>query len=402
MATFKCTAVGDAMSLRRLPEKYDGLGEIIEFIGKGDFRFVNLETTVHNYETYGAAESGGTWLCSPPEVLDDCKRFGFNILTTANNHSMDYAHTGLELTLEYIKKAGYKNAGVGRTLAEAAAPVYIDTEAGRYALIGCCSSFNSQDLAGDQSRHTIGRPGINGIRHSVVYQAPKEELAHLERIAELSYLGGERPVRRKEGYLPPLPEGKVEFGNILFEEADTYGKREILNEVDMKRVADSIREARYFADYVIISMHSHQLKRARKDEPADFFEEFAHRCIDAGADAIIGHGPHLLRPIEIYKGRPIFYSLGDFVLQIENITRAPADMYEKQGMSPEQGLDALFDKRNAHGTRGLCYERVMYEAVIPYWEAEDGKLTTLKLLPIELGYGLPRSQSGWPRPAKDR
>lgn len=399
MKTFKCTAVGDAMFLRRLPENYEGLQEIIEFISKGDFRFVNLETTIHNHETYGAAQSGGTWLCSPPEVLDDCKRFGFNVLSTANNHALDYHHRGLELTLDYVKKAGFPNAGVGKTLADAAAPIYIDTENGRYALIGCCSTFNPGDMAGEQSRHMIGRPGINGIRHSVVYQAPKEEIEHLNRIADLAQIDAFRRIARKEGYLSPLPEGKSEFGSYAFEESDSYGKREILNKTDMARVVDSIREARYFADYVIVSMHSHEIKGTTKDEPADFYVEFARGCIDAGANAIVGHGPHLLRPIEIYKGCPIFYSLGDFGLQIENVTKVPADMYKAQGLTPEDGLDVLFDKRNAHGTKGLCYEKVMYEAVIPYWEAKDGKLTSLTLMPIELGYGLPRSQSGWPKPA---
>ena len=108
MASVKCTAVGDAMVLRRLPGNYPGLEEIISFIGQGDFRFVNLETTIHNHETYGAAWSGGTWFCSPPEVLDDCKTFGFNILSTANNHAMDYSHIGLEKTMNYIRKAGFR------------------------------------------------------------------------------------------------------------------------------------------------------------------------------------------------------------------------------------------------------------------------------------------------------
>ena len=58
----------------------------------------------------------------------------------------------------------------------------------------------------------------------------------------------------------------------------------------------------------------------------------------------------------------------------------------------------LFDKRNYHGTKGLCYEKVMHEAIIPYWEAEDGVLTKLTLLPIELNFGKHRSVSGWPRP----
>ena len=71
------------------------------------------------------------------------------------------------------------------------------------------------------------------------------------------------------------------------------------------------------ADYVLISIHSHELSGNSKENPSDFLQEFAHKCIDSGADAIIGHGPHLLRPIEIYKNRPIFYSLGDFVIHNE-------------------------------------------------------------------------------------
>ena len=119
----KFTAAGDAMVLRRLPGNYPGFQELQSFINQGDFRFVNMETTIHNHETYGAAESGGTWFCSPPGVLEDAKTFGFNILTTCNNHALDYGHIGLEKTLDYVEKAGFPNAGAGRTLADAAAPV---------------------------------------------------------------------------------------------------------------------------------------------------------------------------------------------------------------------------------------------------------------------------------------
>jgi hypothetical protein len=73
MATIKCTAAGDAMVMRRLPGSYPGFEELKNFISQGDFRFFNLETTIHNHETYGAAISGGTWFCSPPEVLEDAR-----------------------------------------------------------------------------------------------------------------------------------------------------------------------------------------------------------------------------------------------------------------------------------------------------------------------------------------
>ena len=402
MSVMKCTAAGDSMVLRRLPGEYPGFNELRDFIHQGDFRFFNLETTIHNHETYGAAISGGTWFCSPPEVLEDAKTFGFNILTTANNHAMDYSHVGLEKTLSYVEKSGFPNAGVGRTLADAAAPVYLDTMEGRFALIGACSSFHPDAMAGEQSRTVPGRPGINGIRPVTTYQLPQEQLDQLKAIASAIDINSRREVIRKEGYLPPLPSNKAEFGELMFEAAEKAGKVSHVNPVDMARMEKSIKEALYFADYVIVSIHSHQLKNTDKSLPDDFLVEFCRKCIDAGAHAVIGTGPHLLRPIEIYKGCPIFYSLGDFVIQLENIRKAPADMYEGQKLDPNTGIDVLFDTRNAGGTKGLCYEKVMFESVIPYWEAEDGKLTKLILMPIELNFDKSRSMNGWPRPKYDQ
>ena len=148
MNHFKCTAAGDAMVFRRFAE-YEGFGELKEFIEKGDFRYLNLETTVHDFETCGAALSGGSWFCAEPEVLNDMHRYGFNILTTANNHSHDYGIEGLLKTLEYVKKSGFPCAGTGKTLADASGPVYLDTPEGRYALIAGCSSFTPDMMAGE-------------------------------------------------------------------------------------------------------------------------------------------------------------------------------------------------------------------------------------------------------------
>lgn len=401
MSKIKCTAVGDTMAFRRLPGHYPGFDELTQFIGQGDFRFCNLETTIHNYESFGAARSGGSWLCAQPEILEDLKEFGFNILTTANNHAMDYSYKGLERTMDYIRAAGFPFAGTGMNLAEASAPTYLDTPGGRFALIAGCTTFHPEESAGEQTRTVAGRPGLNTIRHSVTYELPEEELALLQRIAEQVALNGEDDILRKEGYLPSLQEGSVRFGNLDFRQADKPGRVTRINETDMERTVRAIREARFMTDYVIVSIHSHEIRCTSKEEPAQFLEEFAHRCIDAGAHAVIGTGPHLLRPLEIYKGCPIFYCLGDFVIQLENIERAPAEMFEKQKMDGNDTLDHLFWNRSNGGKRGLCYDKVMYEAIVPYWEAEDGKLTKLVLLPIELGFGRPRSQSGWPEPNKN-
>ena len=106
MSVMKCTAAGDAMIFRQLPGHYEGFEALRDFIAQGELRFLNLETTIHNFETYGAALSGGSWFCAEPRVLDGVKEFGFNMLTTANNHAMDYSHAGLLKTLEYLRRRG--------------------------------------------------------------------------------------------------------------------------------------------------------------------------------------------------------------------------------------------------------------------------------------------------------
>ena len=130
--------------------------------------------------------------------------------------------------------------------------------------------------------------------------------------------------------------------------------------------------------------------------PPDFVEEFAHFCIDAGAHAVIGHGPHLLRPVEVYKNRPIFYSLGDFILQLYSVPVAPEDFYAKQNLTSDSTVHELLAKRSADFSRGLMEDPVMSEAVVPYWEMENGELTKLELLPVICRKQENKSVSGLP------
>ena len=397
---FSCTATGDSMITRRLPAdgEYAGFSEVRDFIMQADFRYGNLETTVHNFECYGGAQSGGSWLCSPPGVIDDLRKFGMNVLCTANNHALDYAHGGLVRTLEYLEEKEMPYAGTGRNLADASRPVYIDTVSGRYALIGCTMTFNPECMAGAQTGSVMGRPGVNGIRVNKKYHLPKEEFVHLKRIADALGINDSMEIIRAEGYLPQLKEGEQPFGRaLMFEAAE---KAEIISKphpVDMKRITDAIAEARFMADYVVVSMHNHELVGKSKETVDQVSKEFAHACIDAGADAIIGTGPHLLRGMEIYKNKPIFFCLGDFIIQLETILRAPDGMFAKQNLDGNDRLDVMFNDRSANGKRGLCYDPIMYKSVIPYWEADENGLTKLILMPIEEQFGMPRPRAGWPQ-----
>ena len=176
-----------------------------------------------------------------------------------------------------------------------------------------------------------------------------------------------------------------------------------INKADYDRVAKAIEEAAWQSDEVLISIHSHQLDGDAKENTAEFMVDFAHFCIDCGATAVIGHGPHLLRPIEIYKGYPIFYSLGDFITQLYNVEFGPREFYEKYSLTPHDTMYKLLKTRSKDFTVGLMEDRRMLETVIPYWETENGKLTRLELLPVMgvmKGKG-PAFEMGLPKIAQD-
>ena len=400
---FRCTATGDSMITRRLPQEgeYEGFYGVRDFIMQGDFRFGNLETTVHNFESCSGAQSGGSWLCSPPGVLKDLRKFGVNILSTANNHALDYSYGGLEKTLQNLEAEEYPFTGTGRTLSDASRPVYLDTASGRFALIACTMSFNPENIAGDQTANLPGRPGVNGIRVSKKYILPPEEMQHIKRIASALNINARTEIIRAEGYLPQLDPSEQPFGALMFQEGTEAEIRNTIHPGDMKRITDAIAEAKFMADYVVVAMHTHEICGKSKETVDPVSLEFSRTCIDNGADAVIGTGPHLLRPMEIYKGKPIFYCLGDFIIQLETIFRAPNEMFTKEKLNGNDRLDILFNTRSDFGKRGLCYDRVMFEAVIPYWEAENGELRKMTFLPIEEMFDLPRSRGGWPRKHTD-
>ena len=161
----KFCAAGDIIIGRRIQDGYEGFKELTPIIEQADARFFNLETTLnHEGECYASEVSGGTYIRTNPEVLEDIKKFGFNMTSFNNNHAMDFSFEGLLLTLDAVNKSGLIHSGVGRNLGEASAPRYLDTKAGRVALIAVNSTLSGQMCAGKQSERIKGRPGVNPLR----------------------------------------------------------------------------------------------------------------------------------------------------------------------------------------------------------------------------------------------
>ena len=398
-------AAGDMLIQRLIPTDYEGFDKVSQHISRADASFFNLETTIHRGGYYGNQFNGGSNLRADPKVLDIAKEFGFNMLSFANNHTFDFGYGGLEATLNAVNESGFAHAGVGMNLDEAAAPGYLDTTKGRVAIIGMVSSIvNEAAMAGRQSRRVVGRPGINGLRIEERIEVTPEQYEVLRTIADESGVNAAITISRAEGYTAAKTDDLIEFGRqkLKFFAGDKLQYHTYCGKADMARLERAIFEAKAQADYILVSIHAHELAGRSKETPGEFLVEFAHRAIDLGAHAVIGHGPHLLRPLEIYNGRPIFYSLGDFVLHNESMTSAPEEMYEKQGLTSDDPLCEIFRKRSANYTRGLLADRKMMESVVPYFEMEDGVLTHLELMPVALGIEEPRYRNGNPKFAPDR
>ena len=395
-------ATGDSFMTRRIPnEGYPGFSELAELIGSYDVRFNNLEITIHNQQGYPAAVSGGTWAMAEPEILDDLNRYGFNLYNTANNHSCDYSCGGVLATIENLNRCQIPYAGTGATLDSAAAPGYLFIKNARVALLGACSTCDASAIAGNENDTVLGRPGLNPLRYRNIYQVQKKYFDVLQDIAEKTSVNAEQEKGIANGYYNSLPEGKLNLGKLSFALSDHNGMTSEPLEKDMVRIEENIRLARDRADCVLVSIHSHEFDGRDDVPPAEFLRVFAHRCIDAGADAILGHGPHELRGIEIYKGKPIFYSLGNFVFQTETVSVQPADAYENKGLDKNSSVEQLMDYRSQNGTRGYCVQENIWRSVMAGFTFEDGKVTEIKLYPITLDMHLPRKEMGCPRLADD-
>ena len=398
----KFTAVGDAIIQQRIRPDFCGISEITPYIMQGDARFFNLETTLGvEGESFASQFSGGTYLRADPAVLDDVKKFGFNMTTFNNNHTLDFSYGGLCSTLEKLKTSGLVHTGVGLDIEKASAPAFLKTESGTVALISVSTTFEPSMLAGKPSKVYPGRPGVNGLRIKRVVNVLKEDLEYIRALAEKSQINAEDDSSRLAGYLPPLPEGTAQFGSISFKASDKVFIDESIYQEDLLRVKNAIITANSNADYTLISIHSHEMDTIDLQSPPKFLVNFAHWCIDNGANAVIGHGPHLLRPIEVYKNSPIFYSLGDFILELYSVPSAPEDLYNKYGLTSESSVYELLRTRSKNFTRGLMEDDRMLRTVIPYWETANRELKQLKLLPVSLIKDRNSPDNGLPRISRD-
>ncbi len=397
MAKTTFIAAGDAFITRRLPQGgYPGFQEMQALIQSHDVAFVNLESTFHDKEAIPAAVSGGTWAMSDPRTLDDIRQYGFNLFNTANNHSMDFGETGVEATCRHLQERDMVFSGTGMDMADAARACYLETKGTRVALISCAGTEKPTDVAGYAGRELPGRPGMNVLRYNKLLHVDQENFQTVQALAKATGINARIERSIAMGYTKAPDPGFFTFGKEKFVLDDHCWIETVPNKTDLKRICDEIQEARRQADVVLVSVHSHEIDTAENQIPARFLETFCRACIDAGANVVIGHGPHELRGIEKYGDGLIFYSVGNYIFETENVSCQPTDAFLNMGLDENLKIGAFMDNRSKNGTRGYAVLPEIWNAVLPSWTIEDGKITQVKLYPISLGQNLPRSQKGRP------
>ena len=408
---FTLAAVGDCITSRPLApllKRDAGFAAVVRLLREADAAFGNFETVAVDVRSTRATPQGGTddWtLLSLPEVAKDLRALGFDLLSRANNHALDWGIEGMRESSRLLDEAGLVHAGAGEDRGQARAPRYFESEMGRVGLVSFASSFRDLADALPARAAAPGRPGLSALRTTrttMVTADMMRSLLSLSRALEAGRSSCEPADREAEAAAPGAeaeePPREMRLFGTTFRLGDRPGYRYEMDPGDLAEILRSIRQGKQHSDFLIATIHAHE--QGLGCEPGDFLPALAHAAIDAGADAFIGHGVHVLGPIEIYKGRPILYSLANFFWS-DIQEPLPADFYERNRDllaealgDPAAATDA--DLSALLNAQGFDDERV-FQTVVAVSRFEGGRLSELRLHPVDLGYGLKLTRSGVPR-----
>ena len=391
---FTLASVGDVIIVRPASQSTDpGVQGALKLLKDADVGFGNFESLIRDENKF-VGPLGGS-MTGTKEVAADLKAMGFKLMNRAGNHLLDAGVEGLFETTRLMEEAGLVYAGVGRNLNEARAPRFVETPKGRIGLVGMYSETGggqSRLAASYQVGITGGRPGLNSLGVTRAVTVTAEEMAALKKVKAAPYahrMEYSNPVQEP----PAEPAGQVDLFGTQFKTGTKPGELTYtMNRGDLQDNLKSIKNGKQYADFVIATIHAHQSATLLQpflfeEEPPDFLIALAHQSIDNGADAFVGHGPHILRGIEIYKGKPIFYDLGEFFREWDwscdcNVS-ANGDLTQAENVV--RGLEA----------RGVV-EPINYESAIALSRFDKGQLQEVRIYPIWARQDAPISRRGLP------
>ena len=279
-----------------------------------DLVFSNLECCLYESSSGHAVENEG-FFASPEVGGEALRQAGISAVGIANN--VNYGDAAITASIGRLDELGIAHTGAGMNVAMARAPIVIERHGLRYGFLQRTSVYwPTNHEAGPNST------GIAVIRAHTAYQVPMHKT---------------RPD------IPPLNRPGIPPLIITWADPDYLGA-----------FIDDITDLRSRVDVVVASCHW----GLHKDVLA-YMREIGHAAIDAGADIVIGHGPHYVLPIEVYRGKPIFYGLGSFSFHTGHGGRAHGDwigMMVRLSCTPRalERVSFRFVRHNARNETVAC------------------------------------------------
>jgi poly-gamma-glutamate synthesis protein (capsule biosynthesis protein) len=292
-------------------EPVDGYSSLVApTLSAGDIRFGQCERTYSERGSLQVHSGGGHSRCKPylASVFSDC---GFDVVSVASNHAMDWGENALLDTISLLREKGIQTVGAGRNLEEARQPAIIERKGVKAAFLAYCTILREGYAA------LPNRAGVAPLRAHTYYEP-------------FDYQAG----------VPP------KVVTVPYEE-------------DLAGMVADITEVRKSVDAVIISMHwgIHFIPRAI----ADYQPIVAKAAFAAGADLILGHHAHVPKAIGVYDQKVCLYSLSNFIMSgTEKSAAAAAIFQDRYGVELDPDYPRL-----AYGTdakRSLIAKAVLTNA----------------------------------------
>jgi poly-gamma-glutamate synthesis protein (capsule biosynthesis protein) len=302
---------------------------------------------------------------------------------------------GMQSSWYWYDKVGIQIAGQGPNLTTARTPVFKQTPKGRVALASAFpvpdrgAGANATIAANRNGNSGMDRWGLNPLRVTVWNVVSPQMLAEFKAMKDTIMARRTEPdVARPMGVGQDPPDRVTLFADQRYMAGEKVGAYHYeMNAADLEANVLSLRNAKEYSDYVMFTMHSHQNRYAyqaysQDHYPADFLVELTHKLVDNGMDMYVGHGNHTIAGIEIYKGRPIFYNLGNF-----SVMRFGAEYSAPTG----DGMTGI--ERGDQDGRGTFQQYINLIALLAQTTYQDGVLREIRIYPVDLG--VDRTKRPW-------
>jgi poly-gamma-glutamate synthesis protein (capsule biosynthesis protein) len=385
--TYVVAAVGDLLM-------QEPMGQMIDPAIRKILR--EADTTIGNKEGYVLDARdwlhghGGNW--APKELAKDLADLGFDVLAPGEGNG---GAEGMASAAKWYGEVGIQIAGQGPNLSTARMPVFQHLAKGRVATVG---AFPVPDRgAGSRGPSATDRSGNSGIEswgmnplRLTVWNVVTQEMVDQIKAMKASIMAKrfESDVARPAPVSADPADRVTIFADRRYIAGPTPGGYHYeMNPADLEAQILTVRHAKEYADFAMFTMHVHQNRYAyqaysQDHFPTDYLIELTHKLVDNGLDMYVGHGNHTIQGVEIYKGRPIFYNLGNFAVQ----------RWGQSDSAPTGDGMTMIERAEGNGA-GTFQQYINLVALVAQTTYQNGVLQEVRLYPVDLG--IDRTERTW-------